>query len=112
MYPITIIGLGASDIDQLSVGIYRKMKEASYIIARTKEHPVVAQLKEEQIDMDSFDAIYEQHDAFDAVYETIVERLIALSEESHAPYAVPRHPLVGYCTVPLCIVKEREGLIQ
>lgn len=112
MYPITIIGLGASDIDQLSVGIYRKMKEASYIIARTKEHPVVAQLKEEQIDMDSFDAIYEQHDAFDAVYETIVERLIALSEERHVTYAVPGHPLVAERTVQLLIEKEREGLIQ
>lgn len=112
MYPITVVGLGASDLDQLSVGIYRRLKEASYIIARTKEHPVVAQLKEESIYMESFDDIYESNDAFDDVYEEIVDRLVALSAEREVTYAVPGHPLVAERTVQSLVEKERQELIQ
>lgn len=112
MYPITVVGLGASDLNQLSVGIYRALKKASYIIARTKEHPVVSQLKDEGIQMESFDEVYEQNDAFNDVYEEIVARLVALSHEGEVTYAVPGHPLVAERTVQLLIEQERKGLIQ
>ena len=75
MHPLTIIGLGAGDLDQLSLGTYRKLKEANFIVARTDQHPAVAELRAEGIAISSFDEIYEKHDSFQHVYEEIVEKL-------------------------------------
>lgn len=112
MYPITIIGLGAGDLAQLSVGVYRKLKAASLIIARTAEHPAIQELKTEGVQMESFDHLYEENDAFEAVYEQIVEALILRSETEEVTYAVPGHPLVAEQTVQLLVEKERKGLVQ
>ena len=38
---ITILGLGAGELDQLTMGVYRKIKEADHLFVRTKEHPVI-----------------------------------------------------------------------
>lgn len=111
MHPITIIGLGAGDLEQLSVGTYRKLKKASSIIARTDQHPVIAELREEGISIESFDTIYEQHNDFQSVYEEIVERLLMMSQEQTVTYAVPGHPLVAEQTVQLLIEKEQQGLV-
>lgn len=111
MYPITIIGLGAGDLEQLSVGVYRTLKEAPFIVARTDQHPVIQALRNEGIQMDSFDALYEQHDAFEAVYEGIVDTLIEQSESGPVTYAVPGHPLVAERTVQLLIEKEEAGIV-
>ena len=34
MNTITIIGLGAGDLDQLALGTYKKLKEAEFVIAQ------------------------------------------------------------------------------
>lgn len=112
MHPITVIGLGAGDLEQLSVGTYRSLKEASTIIARTEQHPVIAELRSEGIKIESFDEIYEQHDDFQEVYEKIVEALITISKNQQVTYAVPGHPLVAEKTVQLLIEKERQGCIE
>ncbi|WP_339064356.1 hypothetical protein [Tepidibacillus marianensis] len=39
---VTIVGLGAGDENQLSLGIYKRLKEACSIYLRTKIHPVVS----------------------------------------------------------------------
>ena len=111
MYPITIIGLGAGDLAQLSVGVYRKLKAASLIMARTVEHPVIGELKEEGIRMESFDSLYEANDTFEAVYEQIVEVLIERSHTEEVTYVVPGHPLVAERTVQLLIEKEKAGIV-
>lgn len=112
MNPITVLGLGAGDLNQLSLGVYRELKVASFIVARTLDHPVVEELKEEGLEFESFDAIYEQHDAFEAVYENIVAELLAFSKERPVTYVVPGHPLVAERTVQLLIEKEHQGLID
>ncbi|MFD1204482.1 nucleoside triphosphate pyrophosphohydrolase [Sporosarcina contaminans] len=112
MNTITIIGLGAGDLDQLSLGIYRKLKEAEFLIVRTEQHPAIEQLRAEGIKIDSFDEVYVENDAFETVYEEITERLLALSKEKHITYAVPGHPLVAERTVQLLIEKEREGFVK
>ncbi len=112
MHPITIIGLGAGDLDQLSVGVYRKIKEASFIMARTDRHPVIQELESEGIQLESFDRIYEQHDAFEAVYEAIVETLIQKSKKNEVTYVVPGHPLVAEKTVQLLIEEEAKGTVS
>lgn len=112
MYPITIIGLGAGDLEQLSIGVYRRLKAASLILARTEEHPAIQELKEEGIEIESFDHVYEENDAFEAVYEKIVEALVLRSEKEEVVYVVPGHPLVAEQTVQLLVDKERNGIVR
>lgn len=110
MHPITIIGLGAGDLAQLSIGVYRRLKEATFIVARTEQHPVIQELRNEGIQLSSFDSLYEKHDSFELVYEEIVETLIEQSKEQVVTYVVPGHPLVAEKTVQLLIEKEKEGM--
>ena len=108
---ITVVGLGAGDLDQLPHGIYRTIRGASYLYLRTKEHPVVAQLAEEGISGESFDAVYERHPEFADVYNEIVETLFARARElGEIVYAVPGHPLVAERTVQLLLEQgEKRG---
>lgn len=109
MYPITIIGLGSGELDQVSVGVYKKLKAAETLIVRTDHHPAVEELKAEGVQMTSFDQVYESQDAFEAVYEEIVERLLEMAADKPIIYAVPGHPLVAEQTVQLLIEQEKAG---
>ncbi|MFS0577339.1 nucleoside triphosphate pyrophosphohydrolase [Sporosarcina sp. 179-K 3D1 HS] len=109
MNRIIIIGLGAGELEQLSVGTYRKIKEAETLIARTDQHPAVAELRAEGVELASFDEIYERNDTFENVYEEIVAELLRMSAESPVTYVVPGHPLVAERTVQLLIEKEMSG---
>ena len=112
MHPITIIGLGAGELDQLSVGVYRKLKAAETLIMRTDHHPAVDELKAEGVRMTTFDDVYESEDAFEAVYDEIVTRLVELAKEKPVTYAVPGHPLVAERTVQLLVEREKCGDVQ
>ncbi|WP_301109241.1 nucleoside triphosphate pyrophosphohydrolase [Sporosarcina sp.] len=112
MKKITVIGLGAGDLDQLSLGTYRLLKKADHLVIRTEEHPVVSELRAEGLQMESFDAIYEANESFDMVYQTIVEKLLEMSANHPITYAVPGHPLVAERTVQLLIEKEQAGEIE
>ncbi|AKS37060.1 hypothetical protein NP92_14165 [Anoxybacillus gonensis] len=106
MGTITIVGLGAGDIDQLSLGVYRTLKQAERLFLRTKDHPVVAQLEAEGIHAQSFDDIYEKYDQFEQVYEHIVAYLCEEAKKGDIVYAVPGHPLVAERTVKLLLEKR------
>jgi len=112
MNEITIIGLGASDLDQLPLGIYKKLKTAEHLYVRTEQHPVLEELRVEGLSFTSFDAVYEQNDQFEGVYEEIVRRLLELAQEKSIIYAVPGHPLVAEQTVQLLIDAEKQGEIK
>ncbi len=99
MKQVLIIGLGAGDLDQLPLGVYKQLKNTDHLFLRTKEHPLVQQLSEEKIDYHSFDDIYEKHDSFESVYEEITETLLAKAVEASIVYAVPGHPMVAERTV-------------
>lgn len=92
---ITVIGLGAGDLDQLQLGVYKKIKSLKEIYVRTFDHPVLDSLKEEGVQMKSFDDVYEKHDTFAPVYREISDTLIHLSKNKDIVYAVPGHPLVA-----------------
>ncbi|BAQ09505.1 protein containing tetrapyrrole [Bacillus sp. OxB-1] len=109
MNRITIIGLGAGELEQLSIGTYRKLKEADTIVARTDQHPAVAELKAEGVELESFDGIYERNAAFEGVYEQIVEELLRMASDRPVTYVVPGHPLVAERTVQLLIERENAG---
>ena len=112
MYKLTVIGLGAGDLDQLSIGTYRKLKEANFIVARTDQHPAVAELRADGVVISSFDEVYEKYDSFQEVYEKIVDELLAKCVEQPVTYVVPGHPLVAERTVQLLVEKEREGIVK
>lgn len=112
MNEITIIGLGAGDLDQLPLGVYKKLKTAEHFYVRTEEHPVLQELKTEGMQWTSFDGVYEKHDQFEAVYEEIVETLLDLAKETPIVYAVPGHPLVAEQTVQLLVEAEKQGKVK
>lgn len=113
MKQIKIIGLGAGDINQLPLGVYRSlMDENKAVYVRTKDHPVISTLEQEGVMFYSFDSIYEKHDQFEAVYKEIVAFLIEKAKETDVVYAVPGHPLVAEKTVQLLIEKDREGVVS
>ena len=108
---ITIVGLGAGELDQLTMGVYRKVKKAAHMYVRTKEHPVIEELEKEGVLYTSFDAVYEAYDTFEEVYETISNTLIEKAKEADILYAVPGHPLVAERTVQLVLQKgEKENI--
>lgn len=106
MNKITIVGLGAGDINLMPLGVYKLLttNESTPIYIRTKEHPVVYELeKQEGFKYQSFDHIYEKYDNFDDVYHEIVNTLIQATEKSNIIYAVPGHPLIAERTVQLLL---------
>ncbi|WP_088008438.1 nucleoside triphosphate pyrophosphohydrolase [Indiicoccus explosivorum] len=109
MGSIHIIGLGAGDLAQLPLGVYRQLQAAKRLFVRTAAHPVLEELKTEGLEFESFDEIYEKHETFEPVYEEIAARLLELSAEGTVSYAVPGHPLLAEKTVQLLISYERQG---
>ncbi|MBT2688720.1 nucleoside triphosphate pyrophosphohydrolase [Bacillus sp. ISL-47] len=103
MKKITILGLGAGDLDQLSLGVYKKLKNSESLYLRTKEHPVLRDLEQEGLQYQSFDSVYEKHDHFEEVYEEICESLLEAALANDITYGVPGHPLVAERTVQLLI---------
>ena len=109
---ITIIGLGAGDLNQLSLGIYKKLKQEQQCFVRTIDHPVISELQAEGIEFFSFDEVYEKHDQFEAVYEEISETLLKEAATKNVLYAVPGHPMVAEKTVQLLLEKGPERDIE
>ncbi|WP_454015359.1 bifunctional methyltransferase/pyrophosphohydrolase YabN [Bacillus sp. Marseille-Q7846] len=109
---ITILGLGAGELDQLTMSVYRKIKEADHMFVRTKEHPVIEELEKDGIQYTAFDNIYEAHDTFEIVYETIANTLLEQAEGTEIIYAVPGHPLVAERTVQLLLEKGEVANVE
>ncbi|WP_442597378.1 nucleoside triphosphate pyrophosphohydrolase [Neobacillus sp. D3-1R] len=109
---IEIIGLGAGDLNQLPLGVYKKLLGQNRLFLRTKEHPVVKELESEGVTYTSFDHIYESHDQFEEVYEQICLQLLKEVKDGPVVYAVPGHPLVAERTVQLLINRQEKGEVE
>ena len=104
---IEIIGLGAGDINQLPLGIYRKLIHSSEpVFIRTKDHPAALALEEEGVTFKSFDSYYEREDQFENVYHNIVQTLLEKAQEKSIIYAVPGHPMLAEFTVQLLLEQD------
>src|SRR5699024_2250041 len=104
---IEVIGLGAGDIDQLSLGIYKRLTNTNHpIMTRTIDHPVVMSLVEEGIEFKSYDKIYQDEEQFTDVYEQIVADLLKMAQTQSIIYTVPGHPMLAEKTVQLLLNQE------
>ncbi|MGE8207410.1 nucleoside triphosphate pyrophosphohydrolase [Heyndrickxia sp. NPDC080065] len=100
---ITIVGLGAGDLDQLPLGVYKTLKNTTDLYLRTKEHPIVQEFEKEEITFASFDDVYEKNDQFEDIYKEITNLLLDAAKAKEIVYAVPGHPLVAERTVQLLL---------
>ncbi|WP_347861762.1 nucleoside triphosphate pyrophosphohydrolase [Salimicrobium sp. PL1-032A] len=114
MGTIRIIGLGAGDINQLPLGVYRTLTSGKYrIFTRTMDHPVIASLRQEGVSFVGLDDVYERFDSFEDVYRTITEELLRASKTEEIYYTVPGHPMVAERTVQLLLEQtEREVVVE
>jgi tetrapyrrole methylase family protein/MazG family protein len=104
---ITLIGLGAGDVDTLSRGAERALREASArhaagtgtLFVRTARHPVVDAMREWGMSFEPLDALYESSPDFSAVYTAIADRVLESASQQEGAFpvalAVPGHPLFG-----------------
>ncbi|WP_068675824.1 nucleoside triphosphate pyrophosphohydrolase [Oceanobacillus sp. Castelsardo] len=108
MAKIDVLGLGAGDMDQLPLGIYKKMKNMDGLVyTRTLDHPVIQVLKEEGVGFQSFDYLYEEEETFEEVYKRIVSTLMEAAKQSaYIVYTVPGHPMLAERTVQLLLEQD------
>ncbi|MBY6038520.1 nucleoside triphosphate pyrophosphohydrolase [Fictibacillus nanhaiensis] len=113
MKKITVIGLGAGDLDQMTLGIYRMLENAQTVYARTKHHPAIEELSRQGKAFVTFDDIYEKHDQFEPVYKEIAETLFqAAHTYGDVLYAVPGHPLVAEQAVQILLHTAHEHGVE
>jgi tetrapyrrole methylase family protein/MazG family protein len=107
MSRIEVIGLGAGDLEQLPLGIYRKLLQTKDIIyTRTLDHPVIESLAAEDVQFASFDDMYEAETDFAVVYQRIVGFLLDKAKTSDILYTVPGHPMLAEQTVQLLLDQD------
>ncbi len=104
---ITIVGLGAGDVDDLTRKAWRTLENADTVFLRTERHPCVPHLPK-RVFYESFDALYDQHEQFNDVYNAICERLLHEATLGDVVYAVPGDPLVGETSVLRLLEKAVE----
>lgn len=112
MNRIVVIGLGAGELEQLPLGVYRLLIQSKHVYLRTKEHPVIAELLDEGLQFQSFDSIYEKYESFEEVYEEISMKLLELAKEDSIVYAVPGHPLVAERTVQILMERGQHHHVK
>lgn len=111
MPKIEIVGIGAGDIEQLPLGVYRhlmaKIEQKECVYLRTALHPVVNTLKQEGLIFESFDDIYDESEHFETVYLEIINRLVEITKvKENITYVVPGHPMVAESVVQQLLQRD------
>ncbi|MGL4374101.1 MAG: SAM-dependent methyltransferase, partial [Turicibacter sp.] len=107
---IYIVGLGAGDESQLTLGVVAQLKKGLPLFLRTKEHPMISFLDSNDIPYRAFDDVYMKHETFEPVYEEIIETVKEEAKKGDIIFAVPGHPCVAEYTVKR-LVAETESVI-
>jgi tetrapyrrole methylase family protein/MazG family protein len=96
---IIIVGLGPGDPGLLTRQAWEVLQRADEVYLRTGRHPVVRELPT-QVEVHTFDALYERLDSFAEVYDTIAAQVVALGRRAQGViYAVPGTPFVAEASV-------------
>lgn len=106
---ITIVGLGAGDITQISFSAVEKLKSKLPIYMRTSKHPVIEKLN---VEFESFDSYYEKYEKFEDVYYKIAKKIVDMGEKQDIIYAVPGHPRVAESTVAIIEDMAKEKGVE
>ena len=81
MHTIYIFGLGPSNLTEIPQKIYETILKQDKLYLRTLEHPAAKELRNKGLNIESFDAVYEESDEdFEQVYPAIVNKLITIAE--------------------------------
>ncbi len=107
---IHIVGLGAGDENQLTLGVIKVLQSGLPLYLRTKEHPMMTFLDNEKIPYHAFDDVYMKHETFEAVYEEIIETVKEAAKNGDVVFAVPGHPCVAEYTVKR-LVEEADAKV-
>lgn len=100
---IVIAGLGPGAPEQLPVAVRQALRGDRTVYLRTEQHPVVDWLKEQGVELHTFDYIYETSGDFQQVYRRIAEAVLSAAAEKPLIYAVPGHPLVAEESVTIIL---------
>ena len=104
---ITVLGLGPGDPGLLTRQAWQVIEACPEIYLRTRKHPLVDSLPKD-IQVFSFDDLYETEQTFADVYEKIVQKVLELGQRPQGVlYAVPGHPYVAEATSPEIIRRAR-----
>lgn len=89
MNTIQIIGLGAGKLEDLTVKAYNALTEDTITFVRTQRHPIINELREKDIKIESFDDYYERYNSLEEVFSNICAKIVEFSE---------RYGKINYCT--------------
>src|SRR5699024_10310641 len=112
MNKIEIIGLGTSDLDQMPLGVWKRLRSADKIYLRTDAHPAVKELESEGVATVSFDQLSGAHETFQATYTAIADTLGDAARAHAVIYAVPGHPMFYETTTELLLARQEAGGIH
>lgn len=112
MNTVRIIGLGTSDTNKMPLGVYKELKNAKKVFVRTMDHPAVAMLQDEGVEITSFDSYYEREDTFQDTYEEITAALLTAARAEDILYAVPGHPMVYETTTERLLEAADRGEVN
>ena len=105
---INVVGLGSTSFKDLTLEAVKIMKNGNKNFLRTERHDSLSFFKENNINYQSFDYLYDEMKSFEEVYSKIVEILIEKSKNEDINYFVPGTPLVAEKTVKMLIEKNIE----
>lgn len=107
---ITVIGLGPGSPELITRQAWSILEGCQRVWVRTIHHPAVSELQDDlNLEIESFDGLYDEGESFEEVYKTIVERLLELGRQpGGVVYAVPGDPFVGEATVAALIEEARS----
>ncbi len=109
---IIILGLGPGDPELLTLRAVEVINHAKKIYLRTLDHPTISGLPSE-LEIISFDGIYQEEDSFEVVYQRITDEIIHLAKEDPGViYGVPGDPFIAEATpAMICKRAKQEKLV-
>ncbi len=89
MHTITVVPLGPGHRDLLTLGAWKQIQKAGFLVLRTARHGAAKMLEEEGLAFESLDTLYEAYDDFDAFARAAAERVATWAQKRAVTYAVP-----------------------
>ncbi len=103
MFQIRIIGLGPGTEKYLTREAIQFICDGYPNFLRTEQHDSVSYFKNNEIEYQSFDKLYDELKDFSSVYETIAKTLIDEAKSTPVNYFVPGDPLVAEDAVQILL---------